>query len=312
METECTDSSYFDALEPCINSQDALSVLETSSINSHTESQVQYSFALTSDISDPFITSDIPKDIEEFIVRPTRQKIRSTNHATVQANVHRPLPLRSYETEAHLSPTSHAEGASTRGYSESASSRLRDTHTESLVMPVTLPTRTSSLRQARTFDSLTGTGTNPNYTDVAETSSASVSATPTPTATATIDLASFPSPQSQNPVGVLPMLVSRMSTPPQLSSSQADMWRHYTKNHMSELLEKTRARGSKLARVDWDALSPFERTWREVNDDLLVAIYTRVDVVLTAEDVQYVECIVKELADPRAAEWARLIFQGRL
>jgi hypothetical protein len=67
-------------------------------------------------------------------------------------------------------------------------------------------------------------------------------------------------------------------------------------------------------RVDWAALRPFERTWRELNAQLLVSLYGAREVVLTQEDIEYVDGVSRRLRagalESGAADWTRGIFLG--
>jgi hypothetical protein len=42
-------------------------------------------------------------------------------------------------------------------------------------------------------------------------------------------------------------------------------------------------------------MSPFERSWREVNEELLIWIYGRQDTWLSPEDVESVDCVAREV-----------------
>jgi hypothetical protein len=128
-------------------------------------------------------------------------------------------------------------------------------------------------------------------------------------------LASFPIPPMRNPVGNLPMLVSRAtlsSTSTALSNSTAritlsdssaapvsallDATRSApSRATIRAILAQTRARGEALPVVEWNSISPFERSWREQNEELLVAIYGRQDTWLGSADVAYVDCIGREI-----------------
>jgi hypothetical protein len=77
---------------------------------------------------------------------------------------------------------------------------------------------------------------------------------------------------------------------------------------LRDLLGQTRARGETLESVDWQTLSPFERAWREVNEDLLISIYGRQDTELTALDVEYVDLIARELRESASARWVHEVF----
>jgi len=62
------------------------------------------------------------------------------------------------------------------------------------------------------------------------------------------------------------------------------------------------------------SLPSFERAWRNVNEQLLVAIYGRNDVELTDADVTFVDRIAKELSDGVGQiggyEWVGALFQN--
>jgi hypothetical protein len=66
--------------------------------------------------------------------------------------------------------------------------------------------------------------------------------------------------------------------------------------------------------VDWAALPPFERTWREINAQLLVSLYGAKEVVLEAEDIEYVDGMTRRLragaSESTAKDWTRGIFLG--
>jgi hypothetical protein len=62
------------------------------------------------------------------------------------------------------------------------------------------------------------------------------------------------------------------------------------------ILHDTRARGEQLPSINWNLMTPFERSWRETNEELLVGIYGRVDTWLSAADVMYVDCVARETA----------------
>jgi hypothetical protein len=133
-------------------------------------------------------------------------------------------------------------------------------------------------------------------------------------------LASFPIPPMANPVGNLPMLVSRTtlsSASTALSSARCPSAARLTLSDASaapvnalfeasrsarasrsvtrNILAQTRARGEMLPVIEWHSISPFERSWREQNEELLVAIYGRQDTWLSSADVAYVDCIEKEI-----------------
>jgi hypothetical protein len=122
-------------------------------------------------------------------------------------------------------------------------------------------------------------------------------------------LASFPIPPMRNPVGNLPMLVSRATlsststariTLSDSSASPVSALLEATRSVPSRatirsILAQTRARGEALPVIEWNSISPFERSWREQNEELLVAIYGRQDTWLGSADVAYVDCIEREI-----------------
>jgi hypothetical protein len=122
-------------------------------------------------------------------------------------------------------------------------------------------------------------------------------------------IASFPIPPMRNPVGNLPMLVSRATlsststariTLSDSSATPVNELLDATRSAPSRatiraILAQTRARGEALPVIEWNSISPFERSWREQNEELLVAIYGRQDTWLGSADVTYVDCIEREI-----------------
>ena len=62
------------------------------------------------------------------------------------------------------------------------------------------------------------------------------------------------------------------------------------------------------------SLPSFERAWRTVNEQLLIAIYGRNDLELTELDITSVDRIAKELSDNvgqiAGYEWVGALFQN--
>lgn len=127
-------------------------------------------------------------------------------------------------------------------------------------------------------------------------------------------LSKFPVPPTQNPVATLPMYLSRLKLPSESgpSSSRAlptnppsyppplpptDVAaRHQTaRENMRRKLRESQIYGSSLPDVNATSLSIFERTWRNVNEKLIVKIYGRKDVDLSEADVKYVEYIARQM-----------------
>jgi hypothetical protein len=138
-------------------------------------------------------------------------------------------------------------------------------------------------------------------------------------------LAAFPIPPMDNPVGALPMLVSRATSSsqvlhiapsqhPVVTASLEDTYRAITKVNLSALLQRTRTKGERLQAIEWDKLTSFERAWREMNDVLLVIIYGRADVVLDESDITYIDCVARELRngsdESTTNDWIRRIFEA--
>jgi hypothetical protein len=116
-----------------------------------------------------------------------------------------------------------------------------------------------------------------------------------------------------NPVGRLPLTTMRVLTRLDAASTTGELATAYRTvaaelERIRHLLGQTRARGETLGSVEWRALSPFERTWREVNEDLLISIYGRQDTELAAEEVEYVDLIARELRESGSARWVHELF----
>jgi hypothetical protein len=66
--------------------------------------------------------------------------------------------------------------------------------------------------------------------------------------------------------------------------------------------------------LDWEALPPFERAWRELNAQLLVSLYGAKETVLSEEEIHFVDGMSRRLragASPsKADDWTRGIFLG--
>jgi hypothetical protein len=126
-------------------------------------------------------------------------------------------------------------------------------------------------------------------------------------------LSSFPVPPMQNPVGTLPMLVTRATLSSDSAAPVSALLESCRSSRGSgaaikRILEQTRARGDALPVIEWKSISAFERSWRELNEELLVAIYGRQDTWLSAADVAYVDCIGKEFR-ARPGHWVLQCFR---
>lgn len=110
-------------------------------------------------------------------------------------------------------------------------------------------------------------------------------------------LAAFPVAPMANPVGLLPMAVSR----PASSSSTASL---------RAVLQRTRGLGDTLPLVTRESLSAFERSWRQANGGLLGAVFGRRGVVLRDEDVEFLDVVAGALrAGGEEVEWVREILE---
>lgn len=128
-------------------------------------------------------------------------------------------------------------------------------------------------------------------------------------------IAAFPIPPMENRVGELAMTVSRAVSPREFSetsNSIREAYRAATKAHITELLQRTRSRGAHVQTVEWNNLTAFEKTWREVNEQLLVSIYGKRDVSLTEADAEYVDAIARGIREGEGSgslnEWLRGTF----
>ena len=137
--------------------------------------------------------------------------------------------------------------------------------------------------------------------------------------------AAFPIPPMENPVGQLPMLVPRAVLSPQslrtttsqhpvASASLDDTYRAIIKVAMDAVLQRTRRQGKGLSTVDWDSLTSFERSWREMNAVLLMTIYGRTDAVLTKTDIDYIDHVAEvlrsESGNADSMDWIRHMFDA--
>ena len=261
---------------------------------------------------------------------------RNTN----TTHFYRPLPLRSYEVKAPSYRTIRAQnGASYEPARPSTENAMLSRGKVTLaVAPVSRPRQlplpprscvmdaqavlhsdptTTKAKSSRQFVSTTGdmsSEANPREDfkrrDSVEDNSKGGVSQHTSLASA---LTAFPIPSMQSPIGELPMSISRATSPPERPDTPKSVTRSHralSEAHITQLLLRTRNQGAQLPLVNWDALCLFERTWREVNEPLLAAIYGRKDVVLSAQDVQYVDCIARELrVGSSAGEWVRELFQ---
>lgn len=333
---DLSTSEVSDAMESYVGSEDDISILESASVSSNNRSPTRYSYAS----SGPPPSYALPTLSTELVLAPApsrrhtttqaRRKIQGPNPIVAAPRFHRPLPLRSYESEAHLYPTSRAQGASNHNHNRanSAGSLEGGDRPVSLVAThradaIPLPVRSSSLqlhtnpRPARSSSiSTRGHSSQFEYLspieDCEEATAGSTNAFPRPES---IDssLASFPMPPTTNStIGEILMYVSRASKPMESITdpiAKAEAFRIFTKICINDLLFQSRIRGLHLVILNWEMLSPFEKAWRDKHEELLVAIYGRKDTVLNNEDVQYIDSLSQELRASSMPIWVRQLFQ---
>ncbi|OSS52406.1 hypothetical protein B5807_02131 [Epicoccum nigrum] len=245
------------------------------------------------------------------------QKFRDFGMSSAVINFRRPLPLRSYESEAAMFPIASYQVISRHNRSKSVTSVVNSARhaTEAMQhpsLPATIDAQVNS--NEGSYDSRTN-----SYIKVSE----QLDRCMTPVSRRTSDaakLSEFPIPPMDNPVGELPMLVSRATALPRefnptYTASQRsldDTYRAIARFNMSSILGHSRARGETLEIVEWDELSSFERAWRDKNKVLLVTIYGRKNVVLDKSDIEFIDCISNELHDDGnvPADWVRRIFEA--
>lgn len=75
---------------------------------------------------------------------------------------------------------------------------------------------------------------------------------------------------------------------------------------IKKMLGETRAHGEMLPVMDWAGMSAPERSWRENNEVLLVAIYGRQNTELSDEDVAYVDAISRSLRNEEVQRLMRI------
>jgi len=263
--------------------------------------------------------------------RQARKKISGPAPATFVSSFHRPLPLRSYESEAHLFPTTGAQGGSSHNRAQSAGSLKRSGKPISLAIEAApqsappLPVRSSSIR-ANTIplppqsESTSGRSRLSSIRDDVEHEGRTTptvvdpSTGPTPHGSSlAMTLTSFPVPPMHNPVGALPMVVAQATTTNESIHPVAVLLQACTivteqAARIKGILEQTRDRGDQLPVANWDSMSKFERSWRSDREELLIAIYGRHDTWLSEEDVEYVDLMWMELRASPSATWVLDLF----
>lgn len=315
----------FDALESYVGTEDEDegSILESVSNISEEEAPIQYQFAAQIPPSQPVIAGPVPRSSERRSAAEARRKSQAPGLSSQGLNFHRPLPLRSYESEATMFPTAGAQANSYHNRSKSVTSIIASRRPATGTMA--LPSLAGSIQTHNSLDDIEREfyEKNNSHTKISEQVGRNVTSVLQRSSSAST-LSAFPIPPMNNPVGELPMLVSRAASSPQslrTTSSQhrvafaslEDTYRAIIKVNMVAVLQRTRLRGEGLQAVDWDKLTSFERAWRELNELLLVTIYGRNDVILDETDVAYIDCIARELRNDsngvESTDWVRHMFK---
>jgi hypothetical protein len=277
---------------------DTSSILETASVDGAEETQVRYSYASASPAPVPDVAAAQRPTTRTS--RPVRKRIAGPALATYS----RALPMRSYESQANLSSTSGAQGGSSHNRTQSAGSLVRSHRPMSLAIAATaspqvqhLPIRSSSLR-TNTIPLV------PRSDAVTEPSRLS----PHVEETSGNDIEAAGGSQGPHS-GTSPMGLSGASsadaqaTHTLVALHQAISAITAGAAHVKDLLEQTRARGDESGGANWVAMTTFERSWRADREELLIAIYGRMDVSLTDEEVEYIDLICMELRSTPWSPW---------
>ena len=318
----------FDALESYVSTDDEYrdefvdediderSLHESASTSDNEYASMRYQFAAHATATRPDIYKMIPAPLKRCKDLESVQKLGNFGMSSAAINFRRPLPLRSYESEAAMFHIASYQAASSRRRSKSVTSVVNSTrHATQTMQHPSLPATTDAQVSSNegSYDSRTN-----SYIKISEQLDRCMSPVSQRTSGITT-LSEFPIPPMDNPVGELPMLVSRATALPQdfnpshtaSQRSLDDAYRAIARFNMSATLERSRARGESLQIVKWDDLPSFERAWRDKNQVLLVTIYGRKDVVLEKSDVDFIDCISTELRDDGniPADWVRRIFE---
>jgi hypothetical protein len=315
----------FDALESYMGSEDEdkSSLLDSASAISEHEIQTQYQYTVQSPISEPTIPGPATTPAQHHATVQARREPQVSNIALSAINFHRPLPLRSYESEAIMFPTASAQASSDRNRSKSVTSIVTSRRPATIPLPLLL--HSSQAYHSLINDDWENHKKHTSHTKISDHMQQCAASVLERSSSAST-LAAFPIPPMDNPVGELPMLVSLATSPspvlhvtlaqrPIASASIDETYRAITKVHMTDLLQRTRARAEQLQVIEWNKLSSFERAWREMNEVLLLTVYGKKDVVLSNTDVEYIDCVARELRggdldDINSNDWVRQIFES--
>jgi hypothetical protein len=278
---------------------DTSSILETASVDGAEETQVRYSYASASPAPVPDVAAAQRPTTRTS--RPVRKRIAGPALATYS----RALPMRSYESQANLSSTSGAQGGSSHNRTQSVGSLVRSHRPMSLAIAATaspqvqhLPVRSSSLR-TNTIPLV------PRSEVVAEPSRLS----PHVEETGGDDIEAVGGSQGPSPMA-LNGATSADAQPSHtlVALHQAISAINAHAAHLKGLLEVTRACADDAHSADWVAMTSFERSWRADREELLVAIYGRMDVPLTDEEVEHIDLVWMELRSSGVTTWVLDLF----
>jgi hypothetical protein len=215
----------------------------------------------------------VPSISQRRAAMQTRREARSPNPVAT-SHFHRPLPLRSYESDTYLYPTFRAQAQPSLGYS-------------SLVN--TSPVRGGAPVTFRGQDEVEITRRDLRHRTESARSASQTSMAPseTPTLIGGDDV-----PRSRNPI--------------------ADAYKSVTSAFIGQLLQQTRRRGAQLPSVGNRSFSIGDLLWRDANEHLIMAIYDRKDIELSQIDRGFVDKIAKEMNEGVGSiggyEWVRELF----
>jgi hypothetical protein len=234
-----------------------------------------------------------PLPVPQSAPTPAQSRIAAqSRHATRVPNFgaksvfHRPLPLRSYESEAFLFPTARAQSSPHHNRAASLTTSPSRTH------------RPLDIGGLDEFSRRVGPSNLRIRNSPTKNSRASTGA-----------ILKHDSMESLNPAQSPDVPDSAATTGP---GSLGHVYKAVTEAYIREALKRTRDRGAQLPIVDWQSLSSFEVAWRNANEQLLVAIYGQYDVTLTSADVTFVDRIANEMKNGvgqiAGYEWVGALF----
>jgi hypothetical protein len=188
----------------------------------------------------------------------TRGERRGSNLAAT-SHFHRPLPLRSYESDAYLNPTFRAQAQSAQRRSSSINAISVRGAASGTLGRLDEDETTRRVRDDRT---------------VSARPFSHISMAPSETPTLT-DGDLVPTPRG--PI--------------------ADAFKSVTSAFIGQLLQKTRERDAQLPGVRNRSFSIRDSLWRNANEHLITAIYGRKDIELSQTDRDFVDKIAKEIKE---------------